>query len=120
MPQKRSFLKKRLGLILASFLGLLMISGLLRNIFRLFRAEKEVGRAQEELARLQAEQEELLQKREHVESEAFIEKQARDKLNMAKEGEVVVVLPPDLGQTQEEEALLPTPNWQKWLEVFGW
>jgi len=49
----------------------------------------------------------------------FVEKQAREKLNMAKEGEVVVILPPITPIVSPT----PTPpdtraNWEKWIGVF--
>ncbi len=59
-----------------------------------------------------------------VRSQEFIEQQARDKLNLAKPQETVVVVPPDLvsrvatysgvisGQKEEE------PNWKKWVKLF--
>lgn len=49
----------------------------------------------------------------------FIEKQAREKLNLQREGEVVVVLPPDLASPQPQ-VLVETElsNWQQWWRLF--
>lgn len=116
-------LKKRLLTGLVLIVGVLLIYGLSRNILRLLQAEKKVGQAQEELKRLELEQEELVQKKEYFESEEFIEQQARNKLNMAKEGEAVVILPPEGGRILDrggEKDLAERSNWQSWLQVFGW
>lgn len=54
-----------------------------------------------------------------TESSAFIEKQAREKLNMGKEGELTILLPTPVISTA------PTPvqvdessNWEKWVKLF--
>ena len=61
--------------------------------------------------------EELKKILKSVQSPEFIEKQAREKLNMGKRGEVVVVLPKTENQRPkiENEEL---PNWQKWYKLF--
>jgi len=59
-----------------------------------------------------------------VQSDAFLEKQLRDKLGLAKEGETVVVLPDKealkglVPPLPEEENILPKPIWQRWLDLF--
>jgi len=115
--------KKRLLAILVIIVGSFLIIGLSRNIIRLLRAEKKVDTAHEEVRQLQSEQEALLEKKEHFESEEFIEEQARDKLQMTKEGEAIVVLPSDFKEkanSGDEKIAYELPNWQQWLQVFRW
>lgn len=62
-------------------------------------------------------QKELERKLVQVESEAYVEKEARDKLNLSREGEVVVILPPITS------LLIPTPtasltSLEQWMRVF--
>lgn len=70
---------------------------------------------------LRVKNKELKEKLEYVKSSEFVEKEARDRLNMAKEDEVIVVLPEELEtrdwrlETSSEEDL---PNWQRWLRLF--
>lgn len=80
-----------------------------------------MGEAEGEVEELLGEQEALLEKREYYQSEEFVEKQARDKLNMAKEGETVVILPEGEGVLGEVEISRERqePIWKKWLGVFG-
>lgn len=54
-----------------------------------------------------------------VQSKEYIEQQAREKLNLSREGEITVIIP-TISITEEPT---PTPvenlsNWQKWLKVF--
>ena len=55
---------------------------------------------------------------------AFIEKQIRDKLGLAKTGEAIVVLPDAeilkklAPQIPVEENSLPDSNWRKWMKLF--
>jgi cell division protein FtsB len=68
--------------------------------------------------RLEAEKQALAKKAGEVESPVYIERVAREKLNLQKEGEIVVVLPKDLSTAVAEEAQPQLPNWQKWWKLF--
>ena len=102
----------------------MLIFSLLGDIKRVRKAEKLISERQNNLEKLENEQVELKVRLEEVQSEEYIEKQIRDNLNLAKEGEIVVVLPPDdvlrklAPKIEEEEVTLPDPNWKKWLQLF--
>ena len=52
-----------------------------------------------------------------VNTDEFIEKQAREKLGMVKQGEYIVLAPP----AQEKSKVVPIdtdPNWKKWWKLF--
>jgi predicted cobalt transporter CbtA len=69
---------------------------------------------------LEKEHQELLEKKEYYQSEEFVEQEARNRLNLGKPGETVVILPPNVGET-EEITSTPTPelpNWQRWWRLF--
>ncbi len=63
-----------------------------------------------------------------AQSQEFIEQQAREKLNMAKKGEAVVVIPSELiTKIASREATVSSsffdrperiPNWKKWWKLF--
>ncbi len=63
-----------------------------------------------------------------TQGQEFIERVARDKLNMSKKGETVVVVPQDLADNLASiNATLSAsfwnppeiiPNWKKWLKLF--
>lgn len=101
-------------------LGFYLIIGLTRELLVLVKKSERTQKMEEEISKLEAKKQALKEKLEYVRSEEFVEKEAREKLDMAKEEEVVVVLPEKLefkGQSLEasEEDL---PNWQQWLKLF--
>jgi cell division protein FtsB len=105
-----------------SFFGFCLIFSFSRDLWTLFQKEKEIEKSQLKLEQLKLENEELQAQLEYVQSQAFIESQAREKLGMAREEETVLMLPENLGRfeglgkVKEEEENLP--NWQKWWKLF--
>lgn len=77
------------------------------------------------MAELKQTEEELKQKYAEVTSPDYIEKQLRDRLNLSKENEIVLVLPPDevlkkfVPPDEAKEKADLTPNWRKWMNIFG-
>ncbi len=97
---------------------------LIGNVVSIRRAQYKITEAELRVEKLKNEHEELSAQLESVENDEYIEAQLRDKLGMAKEGEVVLIMPSDdivrrLAPSQEEyEPVLPDPNWKKWLNLF--
>jgi len=83
-----------------------------------------VGRAkkwQEEkknLAQIEKENEELRAYLDYVESDSFLEKEARNSLGMSKEGEMMIVLPQEEEVKAETAFSPPSPVWRQWWELF--
>lgn len=100
--------------------GIGLIISLSRNIYRLLKAGDQVKLAQQRLEKVEKEHQELIKKKEYYQSEEFVEKEARNKLNMSRPDETVVILPPDIGQTEEIPSIFPSeiPNWRRWLKLF--
>jgi len=106
--------------------ALFLLYSVARNISRITNADQSLDDARRELARLEDQQTTLQKELEKVTSQEFVEKEARDKLNLAKEGEIVLVLPEDgvlkslsPRRVKAEEAYtLPDPNWKKWMQLF--
>ncbi|MBM3205399.1 septum formation initiator family protein [Candidatus Shapirobacteria bacterium] len=116
-----NILQNRLSQILIVLVGIGLIVSLSRNIFKLLKAADELNLAEQKVKQLEQESADLAQKKEFYQSEAFIEQEARNKLNMTKEGETVVILPPNLKQVLGEKENLPTeplPNWRQWWNLF--
>jgi len=120
-------LKEKLGVYsnyLLVFIFLLMFVSLIRNVLRVVESNKRIGKAQDQVEKLKKENEELEEKLAVTRSGGYIEKQLRDKLGLAKEGEIVIVLPDEkiletlAPKLEEEEETLPDPNWKKWLKMF--
>ncbi len=110
--------------IILVFLVLILSLSLTRNISRVKQTALLVAKEEEKVRALEKEKEELEKKLQEAQSEEFVEKQLRDKLGLAKEGEIIVVLPEDdvvrkfAPKYEEEEETLPDPNWKKWLKLF--
>lgn len=110
----------RLIKIAIIIIGIGLIISLSRNIYRLLKVGDQVKLTQQRLEELEKEHQELLEKREYYQSEEFVEQEARNRLNLGKPGETVVILPPNVGESGEViSASTPElPNWRKWLRLF--
>ncbi len=111
-------MQNRLIILFICIVSLFFIVSLSRSIYSLWQKGNAVDERVELRESLKAETEELRKQLGETESAEFVEKQARDKLNLQRPGEVVVVLP-------EFDAYrpLPTPeaqssNWQKWQRLL--
>lgn len=111
-----------LGLILV----FLLIIGFSKDIWQLLHADERIKKAEEKLIKLKEENQKLQGKLDYYQKDEFLEEQIRNKLQMAKPGEVIVVLPEDLNQETTEEAKISSKiketkelaNWQKWFRLF--
>jgi cell division protein FtsB len=116
-------LKNYLGYLLA-FIGLLLILSLVRNILKISESRKKIENERTKVENLKKENEALEKKLAETSGLEFTEKQLRDKLGLAKEGEIVVVLPDEkileglVPKVPEEEETLPDPIWKRWLKLF--
>lgn len=104
---------------------MLLLVSLVRNILRINRVNQSIKEEEEKVEKIRQENEELEAKLQILRSDEYKEKQLRDKLGLAKEGELIVVLPDDdvlrnlAPKHVEEEESLPDPNWKKWAHLFG-
>jgi len=116
-------LDKFIVYLLLIIFALLSLS-LYRNMARITKSKSTVDEAGERVNKLENEKKELEARLSEVSSEYYIEKQIRDKLNLTKEGEIMVILPPEdvlrklAPKEEEKEAILPDPNWRKWIKLF--
>lgn len=114
---------KKVSLILIIFLALFLGYNLIVQISTTLKSADKLEQATEVLYNLELKNKELKSKLSEVKSPEFIEKEARDKLGLAKEGETVVVIPHEelekvLGEQKKEE-IKRLPNWQGWLRLFS-
>ena len=101
--------------------GLYLTWVLAYGILDIRQAYRRVDESRERLAEAQTRNEELKKKMTEVQTREYLERVARNELNMQKEGETVVVLsqlkPPsaqDNGEAKEEKE---APNYLKWWEL---
>lgn len=78
-----------------------------------------IKQTQENLEKAKEDNEDFKRQLAKVESQEFIEKEIRNRLNLVKEGEVIIILP----SISPISSPTPTPvdtsaNWQKWVKIF--
>jgi len=106
-------------LILAIGIGLII--SLSRDIWRLLKVGDRIKEAQSKVEEQEERNRELRAQKEYYLSEEFVEKEARNKLNLSKEREKVVILPPNVrelvGQAEPQKPPM-VPNWRRWWNFF--
>lgn len=108
---------------LAGVLILLIVS-LARNITRTVKVQERIEKKEKEIQKLEDKNKELKAELRVISSEEFTEKQLRDKLGLAREGEYVIVLPDEevlrslIPEDEGEDENLPDPTWKKWYNLF--
>jgi cell division protein FtsB len=112
-------MSSRLITFAISIFSLVFIVSIGRSIYSLWQKGSIVAEREAIRDELKKENTELKKKLSDVEDPEYIEQQAREKLNLQREGEIVVVLPKDLGQTEEPQVVLANePNWKQWWRLF--
>lgn len=112
------------GELVSLIILVILTVSLVRNIVIVKKANERVALEQEKLEEVKRKNEELKSQMEEVGKPQYIEKKAREKLGLVKEGEAIVVLPNEevlkkLSPTvEEEENTLPDPTWRRWLKLF--
>ena|SRR3972149_9701089 len=123
LTKLKSTISPYLKYLFVGFFILLTLS-LARNVARILKAGQKVEEAVSRVEKLKEENEELKKRLETVGSQEYIEKQLRDNLGLAKQGEEVIVLPDEetlralAPRIQQEQESLPDPNWKKWMKLF--
>lgn len=116
---------KKILAIPVLLLGLLVIFQLSRSVINIYGRGGRVGELLAEVAGLEKEKEELEREKALRQTQEFVEREARDKLRMVKDGEKILVLPgtqinadgkqDERGKTAGVKAI---PNWKKWVEFW--
>ena len=112
----------RYGVLL---IAVLLLISLTRNIVKVISVRDRLVEARSRLETERLGQRELEEMLARVQSDLYKEQQARDKLNLARDGERIVILPDEEvlkrlspRVIKKEQYILPDPNWKKWLDLF--
>lgn len=106
----RNFLRLVVFLIL-----IISIVTLGKDVYTQIKKFEEIRQVELESKKLAEENKALKEKQKNEYSQFSLEKQARDKLNYKKEGEVLYVVPL---QSRDEQPIGEPENWMKWYELF--
>ncbi len=117
------FFRHPLFRLVVTLVSLTLIVNLSRSIYSLWKKRDIVRQREEVLGKLKADSEELERKLTEAQSPEYVEKIAREKLGLAKEGETIVLVPNDkstnLQMTNGEDKIQENePNWKKWWKLF--
>ena len=111
---------KLLFILITIILGV----SLYRNFTKVKSSKDRIEQARRKVEELKDQNTKLKRNLQEKESEEFIERELRNKLNLARKDEIVLVLPDDeilrklAPEKVEEQQDLPDPNWKKWLKLF--
>lgn len=110
-------MKRAIPIILIIIL-LFLIKGLVSSLYTTLSGSGIVKNLEYEYQAKKKETKYLEERLYFVKSTEFIEKEAREKLGLVKEGEYVVLAPVPLEKKQQTMISDDTPNWKKWLNLF--
>lgn len=106
-------------------MGVILSVNLFRSVFDFLGLKDRLTEAEERVAELQKEQGELEKEYSYKTSAFFLEREIREKLNMAKPGEIVVMVPLEELKEASGEAkplpevkIAPEPAWKQWVELI--
>lgn len=108
-------MKKVLFVVIVATL-LIIINNITRSIYDIWQKKDFVTKAEQELSFQKQENQRLKSALSYSKTQEFIEKEARDKLFMVKEGEKKVLIPEDSEKVEEKKESLP--NWKQWWNLF--
>ena len=114
-----------MGLVGSLLVFLILASSLVKSIRRIKEGNAVIEKTKVRLEKINEENNKLSNQLQITQSDEFVEKQLRDKLGLAKEGEIILILPePDIVRklapvVPEEETIKPKTNLGKWIELFN-
>lgn len=112
---------KRLVFLSILVLSLFVMQSLVRSIYTLWNKHDLLTKAEALLQKEKKDNQELKRQLLVVESQGFIEEEARNKLFLQKTGESRVMVDERLIKavsSQQKEAKQVKSNWQQWWELF--
>ena len=114
---------KRILILLLSIFVVFILVSLFRQIIDALNAGNRLNQAVEEVTQLQQKNMEIKKRLAEAQSEGFKEKVLRDKLNMGRNGEAIVIIPDSelekvLGAEKKGMEEIRLPNWYGWYKLF--
>jgi cell division protein FtsB len=115
-------MRKRITALVIIIVLVLILFNLARQISDALGASDRLDQAADRLSNLQEQNRRLKDRLEVVNHYDFVQETARNKLNMAKNNETVVIIPQKdidtvLGSQKKVEPV-NIPNWQGWLNLI--
>jgi len=109
---------KKIIFIIIVILLLFMINDLVRSMWDIWQKKDVVSEAQSQLDFQKQENQRLKSALAYSKTPEFIEKQARNKLFMTKQGEQKILISQESQNSQNLQNQENVPNWKKWWNLF--
>jgi cell division protein FtsB len=112
-------MKQTLLRILLIILGLYLVVSLARGVWDSYQSSSRLEESENRLREVKAENKRLEEELAFRQSDYFVEKEAREKLNLGRPEETVVVMPKITVKDKEiSPEVVEMPNWKKWFDLF--
>lgn len=115
----KEFLNSKLATVLLSGALVLVMIITAKILVQKRMVDREVAKLQNQMDRISSENQELGSLVQYLNTPEYKEREAREKLNLAKEGEHIVVLPQgDTSGATQEQVEQKQSNYKLWLSYF--
>lgn len=112
-------MRNRLINLVLLILFILLALNLFRSLKNFYLRRSMIKNAEDRLQAELNQNDNLKRELAKTQSESFVEKQARDELNLIKEGEIIVILPTISPFIEPSPTPIDTSsNFEKWWKVF--
>lgn len=112
------FVQTRLFRLTFLCVCILLAIGIMRSVVTIWQKQGIVAERRAVLEAEQSKHAQLEAKLREATGAAFIERQAREKLGLVKEGETVVIMDKSSGASRSAEATEILPLWKQWWKLF--
>jgi cell division protein FtsB len=114
----KEFFRSKLGSVVLSVVLLLVLFGTGQLFVQKYRIDKQIKDYQAKVDAIKGQNAQLSDLVNYLNTPQYKEKEAREKLNLQKPGEVVVSLPQDQPATASATTTVQTSNPKKWFDYF--
>ncbi len=123
----KKLIKSKLFFIFLIPIFLALASGIFQNLYYRYRSQQDLNKLNAEINNLNKQKEELAKLIDYYRNEANLEKEARIRLNVKKEGEHAVIILPSATSTSESGESIAgpggtgmegLPNYKQWWYYF--
>ena len=114
----KEFLKSRLGTVVLSGILLMVLFVTARVLAQKYQIDKQIKQLESRADQIKGENGQLSDLINYLSTPQFQEKQAREKLNLKKDGEIVVGLPVNQQDQETPPAVAQISNSKKWYYYF--
>ena len=104
-----TFIALSLLLIIRNIIGSILTLRQNSRIVTTLKAKEQEGKQKKQF---------LKQQLYFVNTQQFVENEAREKLGMVKPGEHIVLAPPQIDKKSVEIQIDNSPNWEQWWRLF--